>query len=175
MHVTLILYCVPWLKPSLHDLWSYGAVRLHSVTSTLFSCGLKETMKVADIPGPTLLPASFGPSTWKHSEFCSSNLTCCDTFQEKKHTNLKKKIAHLTQQTVRNGRKQWFIHYHWMLTCTACSDKSPPHDLFQSFCSPVIMYKLYCCCCSISQLFLTVTLLTHHSFTHLVIVEEKQT
>lgn len=55
-------------------------------------------MKVADIPGPTLLPASFGPSTWKHSEFCSSNFTCCDTFQEKKHTNLKKTIAHLTQQ-----------------------------------------------------------------------------
>ena len=60
-------------------------------------------MKVADIPGPTLLPASFGPATWKYSEFCRSNFTCCDTFKEKKpHKPKKHKCAHLTQQQTQN-------------------------------------------------------------------------
>lgn len=65
----------------------------HSVLcSTLFSCGVKKTVKVADSPGATLLPASGGPTTWKYSDSCSSGMTRRETLTEtsKNHTGFTK-------------------------------------------------------------------------------------
>lgn len=165
----ILAFCV-WLF--------YGAVWLPSVSSTLLSCGVKETTKVADIPGTTLLPVSFGPTTWKYSESCSSSLTCRETLTKKNgrknHTQLHTPQSNKHRAT--QAHKWWFIHCNLILSCTTCRDKCPsiPHDLFQSFCSPyrpiqisdththtnshIHMWCKTAFCCFISHLVLTVML-----------------
>lgn len=42
---------------------------------TLFSCGVKRTVKVDDMPGATLLPISTGLTTLKNKESSSTTFT----------------------------------------------------------------------------------------------------
>ena len=81
------------------------------MSSTLFSCGVKRTLKVADIPGTTLLPASSGPTTRKYSESCSSSFTCRGTLAKKNIT----KTPWNKKTWGRYTCKWWFIHHYLCL------------------------------------------------------------